>query len=139
MSEKMTVSYIFPNGDKYVPCMWTSEGECCRTAEGVLMRHGVGKHTSGSGVIYKGEWKDDKMNGLGTAVYPSGAMYDGGFKDNMYNGHGTYRFPDCATYKGTFNNNRLEGKGNFTDAQGYVWTGLFHDRAAPGLKLKLNL
>lgn len=34
---------------------------------------------------------------------------------------------------------RLEGKGEFTDLEGLVWTGNFHEQAAPGLKLKLNM
>lgn len=34
---------------------------------------------------------------------------------------------------------RLEGDGEFTDSQGLVWTGKFHNKAALGLKLKVNM
>lgn len=34
---------------------------------------------------------------------------------------------------------RLEGDGEFTDLQGLVWTGSFHNKAALGLKLKVNM
>lgn len=34
---------------------------------------------------------------------------------------------------------RLEGDGEFTDSQGLLWTGMFHNKAALGLKLKVNM
>ncbi|XP_017331242.1 MORN repeat-containing protein 2 [Ictalurus punctatus] len=134
MSEpvRLKVLYIFPNGDKY-------EGECCQTSDGVAMRKGFGTQTSSSGTMYTGEWNDDKMNGSGTLSHPSGAVYKGQFRDNTYHGSGTYHFPDGTKYSGTFSNNRLEGEGEFTDLEGLVWTGNFHGKAAPGLKLKLNM
>ncbi|KAM8739943.1 MORN repeat-containing protein 2 isoform 1-T1 [Acanthopagrus schlegelii] len=126
------VSYIFPNGDRY-------EGECSKTPSGVLMRGGVGKHTSPDGVTYIGEWHDDKMHGRGTLKHPSGALYEGEFKDNMYHGTGTYTFPDGSTYKGQFHENRLEGEGAFTNTHGLVWMGEFHGKAALGLKMQHNM
>ncbi|XP_010786291.1 MORN repeat-containing protein 2 [Notothenia coriiceps] len=125
------VSYIFPNGDKY-------EGECSMCA-GVMMRSGTGTHTSAGGIIYTGEWLEDKMHSRGTLNHPSGALYEGEFKDNMYHGTGRYTFPDGSTYKGPFNKNRLEGDGAFTDTQGLVWTGEFHGKAALGLKMLHNI
>ncbi|KAK1793055.1 hypothetical protein P4O66_011390, partial [Electrophorus voltai] len=94
-----TVSYIFPNGDKY-------EGECCRTSDGVVMRKGTGTQISSSGAVYIGEWNNDMMSGTGTLTHPSGAVYKGQFQDNRYHGNGTYFFPDGTKYCGTFNNNR---------------------------------
>ncbi|XP_054480941.1 MORN repeat-containing protein 2 [Anoplopoma fimbria] len=125
------VAYIFPNGDRY-------EGECSRSASGVMKRSGAGKHTSACGIIYIGEWLEDKMHGRGTLQHPSGALYEGELKDNMYHGTGTYTFPDGSTYKGHFHNNRLEGDGAFTDTQGLVWTGEFLGKAALGLKMQRN-
>ncbi|XP_029902063.1 MORN repeat-containing protein 2 [Myripristis murdjan] len=130
--EQSVVSYIFLNGDKY-------EGERSWSASGVLMRSGTGKQISANGIIYTGEWHEDKMNGRGTLQYPSGAVYEGDFKDNMYHGMGTYIFPDGSKYTGNFCNNRLEGQGTFTDAQGLVWTGSFHGKAAPNLRLNHNI
>uniref|UniRef100_A0A3B1IFF6 MORN repeat containing 2 n=1 Tax=Astyanax mexicanus TaxID=7994 RepID=A0A3B1IFF6_ASTMX len=129
-SELLKISYIFPNGDTY--------GECCHTPEGVMMRQGTGTQISSSGTTYSGEWSNDKMNGRGTLSHPSGAVYEGQFRENMYHGRGTYSFPDGTTYSGNFNNN-FEGEGEFTDAEGHVWAGSFHRKAAPGLKLKLNM
>ncbi|XP_068163413.1 MORN repeat-containing protein 2 isoform X1 [Antennarius striatus] len=127
--DPIKVSYIFPNGDRY-------EGECSRSASGVVMRSGAGKHTSANGVVYTGEWKKDKMQGRGTLQHPSGALYKGAFKDNMYHGTGTYTFTDGSTYRGHFHKNRLEGDGTFTDPQGRVWMGKFNGSAALGLKMQ---
>ncbi|XP_006638614.2 MORN repeat-containing protein 2 [Lepisosteus oculatus] len=127
----LTVSYVFPNGDKY-------DGECCKTSEGVVMRSGIGKHTAANGVIYTGQWKDDEMNGKGKLEHPSGAFYEGEFKNNMFHGRGTYTFQNGTKYTGTFDENKLEGEGQFTDSRGLVWMGNFHYKAAPGLKLKLD-
>ncbi|XP_040001023.1 MORN repeat-containing protein 2 isoform X3 [Xiphias gladius] len=91
--EPKKVSFIFPNGDRY-------EGECSKSASGVMMRSGAGKHTSANGIIYTGEWHEDKMHGRGTLQHPSGGLYEGEFKDNMYHGTGTYTFPDGSIYKG---------------------------------------
>ncbi|CAG5927677.1 unnamed protein product [Menidia menidia] len=126
------VSFIFPNGDRY-------EGECSRSGSGVLVRSGRGKHTSAGGVVYIGEWHEDKMQGRGTLQHPSGALYEGDFQDNMYHGVGTYTFPDGSLYKGHFHQNRLKGEGTFIDVQGLVWTGEFHGKAALGLKMQHNM
>ncbi|XP_042259324.1 MORN repeat-containing protein 2 isoform X1 [Thunnus maccoyii] len=130
--EPVKVNYIFPNGDRY-------EGECSRSASGVITRSGFGKHTSASGVIYTGEWHEDKMHGRGTLQHPSKAKYEGEFKDNMYHGTGTYTFPDGSMYTGHFNKNRLEGEGAFTNTEGLVWMGEFHGKAALGLKMQHNI
>ncbi|XP_056223734.1 MORN repeat-containing protein 2 [Seriola aureovittata] len=130
--QSINASYIFPTGERY-------EGECSRSASGALMRSGVGKHTSADGIIYTGEWLQDKMHGRGTLQHPSGALYEGEFKDNMYHGTGTYTFPDGSTYKGHFSKNRLEGEGAFTNTEGLVWTGEFHGKAALGLKMQHSI
>ncbi|XP_020650424.3 MORN repeat-containing protein 2 isoform X1 [Pogona vitticeps] len=131
-SEVFKISFIFPNQDKY-------DGECTRTPDGILERNGYGVHTTPDGIIYQGNWKNDKMNGLGRLEHPSGAVYEGEFKDNMLHGIGTYMFPNGAKYTGQFSENKLEGKGEFTDIQGLEWDGTFHYTAAPGLKLKLDM
>nr|XP_033793065.1 MORN repeat-containing protein 2 isoform X2 [Geotrypetes seraphini] len=100
--EVFQISFVFPNGDKY-------DGECIRTASGVLERNGVGTHKNPNGVIYKGNWMNDKMNGIGRLEHPSGAVYEGEFIDNMFHGTGVYTFPNGAKYTGTF----FENNGNW--------------------------
>ncbi|CAM9492702.1 unnamed protein product [Lampetra fluviatilis] len=125
-------SYVFPNGDKY-------EGEYSKSEDGVMERHGTGTHRTAGGSIYTGQWKHDKMEGTGRLVYLSGAVYQGSFHDNMYHGTGTYTWPSGVKYIGSFQHNKLKGEGMFTDTEGQEWTGMFHKKAAPGLKLKLNM
>ncbi|KAG7492936.1 hypothetical protein MATL_G00019630 [Megalops atlanticus] len=128
----LTVSYIFPNGDKYA-------GECSKSSEGFVKRNGTGIHTSAKGLIYTGVWKDDKMNGSGRLAHPSGAVYEGEFKDNMFHGKGTYTFQNGSKITGSFNKNKLDGEGEYTDTQGLVWVGSFHDKSVSDLKLKVNM
>ncbi|XP_053239506.1 MORN repeat-containing protein 2 isoform X1 [Podarcis raffonei] len=131
-AEVYKISFVFPNGDKY-------EGDCTRTIEGVLERSGHGVHTTPDGIIYQGNWKNDKMNGFGRLEHPSGAVYEGEFYNNMFHGTGTYIFTNGAKYTGQFCENKLQGNGEFKDTQGLEWDGTFHYTAAPGLKLKLEM
>jgi len=128
----LTGEFIFPNGDHY-------DGQYLTTEEGVIQRHGVGKHSSNDGLIYQGSFVNDKMNGEGTIIFPSGATYKGNFKDNLYHGTGTYSWPNGCTYVGDFSENKLEGQGTFNDAQHQQWVGNFMYKAAPGLRVKLKM
>ncbi|XP_033845147.1 MORN repeat-containing protein 2 [Periophthalmus magnuspinnatus] len=130
--QHVTVSYIFPNGDKY-------EGQCYKSASGAMVRGGTGKHVSASGVVYSGEWNEDRINGKGTLQFPSGAHYEGEFKDGMFHNTGIYRFTDGSYYTGHFKQNRLNGQGSFTDSSGLVWIGEFYVKAALGLRLKHDI
>uniref|UniRef100_A0A8D2GW73 MORN repeat containing 2 n=1 Tax=Urocitellus parryii TaxID=9999 RepID=A0A8D2GW73_UROPR len=116
-----------------------ANGECIRTSSGIYERNGVGIHTTPNGIVYTGNWKDDKMNGFGKLEHFSGAVYEGQFKDNMFHGLGTYTFPTGAKYTGNFNENRVEGEGEYTDIYGLEWSGNFHFTAAPGLRLKFQM
>lgn len=40
----------------------STEGECIRSARGLMVRSGSGTHTSAGGVIYTGEWLEDKVS-----------------------------------------------------------------------------
>ncbi|KAE8601387.1 hypothetical protein XENTR_v10013656 [Xenopus tropicalis] len=130
--ELSQISYVFPNGDRY-------DGECRRTQSELLERNGTGVHKSLCGLTYSGLWNNDKMNGMGRLEHPSGAVYEGEFTDNMFHGKGTYIFPNGARYIGSFNQNRMEGEGEYVDAHGLQWRGMFHYKAAPGLRLKLEI
>lgn len=41
--------------------LFSAEGECSRSESGAVMRSGTGKHTSAGGVVYTGEWREDKV------------------------------------------------------------------------------
>ncbi|XP_063774084.1 MORN repeat-containing protein 2 isoform X1 [Pseudophryne corroboree] len=130
--EVFQISLVFPNGDSY-------DGESRRSETGALERSGTGVNKSPNGMTYNGSWKYDRMNGLGKLEYPSGAVYEGEFADNMFHGRGTYTFPNGAQYIGNFTENKMMGEGEYVDASGLHWKGIFHDKAAPGLKLMLKV
>ncbi|XP_053316899.1 MORN repeat-containing protein 2 [Spea bombifrons] len=130
--EVFQISFVFPNGDLY-------DGECTRSSSGSLERNGRGVHRRPDGFTYTGSWKNDRMNGAGRLEHPSGAVYEGEFADNMFHGRGTYTFPNGAKYMGSFKQNKMEGEGEYVDAHGLRWRGAFYDKAAPGLKLKLEM
>lgn len=124
--------FIFPNRDHY-------KGEFAVNEDGVIERHGNGTHTTKEGIVYSGLWENDKMNGHGRITFPSGSTYEGNFVNNHYNGNGSYTWPNGCSYKGSFEDSKLHGEGLFCDTHDQVWTGMFHHKAAPGLKFKLNL
>ncbi|XP_042189423.1 MORN repeat-containing protein 2 isoform X2 [Callorhinchus milii] len=126
------VNIIFPNEDRY-------DGECIKSEDGIVERNGTGIHTTPSGIVYTGNWKNDKMDGFGKLEHASGAIYEGEFKDNMFHGTGIYTWPNGLKYIGKFNENKMEGEGEFIDLDDHHWIGMFHFRAAPGLKLKMNI
>lgn len=45
-----------------------------------------------TGSSYKGDMKNDKMEGEGEYVFPSGTKYIGSFKDGQFDGKGTLHF-----------------------------------------------
>ncbi|XP_028676204.1 MORN repeat-containing protein 2-like [Erpetoichthys calabaricus] len=130
--EVQKIKFIFSNGDVY-------DGECRKSPEDIIMRSGQGTQTSASGIIYTGQWSNDKMNGTGRLQHPSGATYEGEFGDNMFHGRGTYTFQNGTKYIGDFVENKLEGEGVFTDTKGIEWMGKFNFKTATGLKLKLEM
>uniref|UniRef100_A0A672P3Q0 Uncharacterized protein n=1 Tax=Sinocyclocheilus grahami TaxID=75366 RepID=A0A672P3Q0_SINGR len=108
------ISYIFPNGDKYGDL-----GECCRTSDGVMRKGLAHRHqllellTLQNGTMIRCVWD---MNGRGTLTHPSGAFYSDQFRDNMHHVLQTY-----------------------AKVHRLVWTGMFHNKVALGLKLKVNM
>ncbi|XP_064402326.1 uncharacterized protein LOC135348086 isoform X1 [Halichondria panicea] len=67
-TKKLTDSYIFPDGEKYV-------GEYVDYGNGVIERNGEGTHSFASGLVYKGTWSKDKMNGTGELIHPNDCTY----------------------------------------------------------------
>jgi len=65
--------------------------------------------------VYKGEWKNEKLNGLGVMTYPDGGKYVGRWKDDKRNGQGTYTFPDGGKYVGEWKD-------------GIPWNGTDYDK-----------
>jgi hypothetical protein len=61
------------------------------------MRHGKGKFFYQDGGSYEGEWKENKMNGIGALYYQSNSKaYEGEWVDDKFHGWGTLYNEDPA-------------------------------------------
>lgn len=124
--------FIFSNGDIY-------EGEYDQNQAGDLVRQGNGTLTCKDGVVYEGNWSDDRMNGQGSYQHPSGMKYEGEFVNGKFEGTGKYTWPDGFCYEGDFKGSKLSGRGYLKDPAGQLWTGKFEGDFANNLKFKLNM
>jgi len=82
-----------------------------------------------------GEWKDDRLDGLGTAKFSDGTRYEGRWRDGQPTGLGVREKPGVERAAGNFVDNRLEGAGvrrQMTDP-GLVQAGEFHADALDGV------
>ena len=69
--------------------------------------------------MYKGEFKNDKINGQGTLTTPDGRKYVGEWKDGERNGQGTLTSPDGGKYVGEYKNGK-KWKGTEYDKNGNI-------------------
>ena len=67
-----------------------------------------------SNATYDGEWKEGKMDGIGTVIFSSsiehdfqGCRFKGDFKDNNMDGEGQYVWGDGREYYGMCFNNLI--------------------------------
>jgi hypothetical protein len=77
--------------------------------------------------VYKGEWKNENLNGLGVMTYPDGHKYVGEWKNGKYNGQGTSTYPDGGKYVGRWKDDKRNGQGTFTYPDGGKYVGRWKD------------
>jgi len=58
------------------------------------------------GRVYRGEWRDDQLNGEGEMLWPDGRLYRGTFKDDMRHGQGVMRYPNGTSQSGLWENDK---------------------------------
>lgn len=73
-------------------------------------------------VVYSGELKNDKYDGLGMIQYEDGNIYYGEWK-NGWKTHGKMRYINGDVYSGEFKNENYHGKGTLTLSNGDVYSG----------------
>lgn len=68
--------------------------------------------------IYEGDWRDSKAHGKGRLIKPSmmtnnsdGVVYNGEFSQDRKNGEGIEEWPDGTKYIGLYYNELKNGKG----------------------------
>ena len=90
-------------------------------------REGFGKYYLLDGSIYKGFFRNNKMEGRGRIMNINGFIYEGEFKNGQSNGYGKYIALDGTTYKGTWLNDRQNGTGTEVYPDGAVYNGNFEN------------
>jgi hypothetical protein len=66
------------------------------------LKNGAGKYTWTDGRIYKGEFRENKIHGMGMLRTRYGDTYIGMWEDNLQHGKGKYIWKNGSVYKGDF-------------------------------------
>lgn len=120
-------------------------------------KEGYGVNICSDGSLYKGYWKDDKIQRKGLFVDVKGNWYEGELEDGLANGKGKLtikdkfvytgefrndlqngvgkeeNFIDNTIYEGDFVNGIKEGKGKLTFSDGTTYRGMFKEGKFNGL------
>ena len=115
-SSNKIIAILYPNKSVYKG-MINAKGQ----------REGFGKYYLSDGSIYKGFFRNNKMDGRGRIVNINGFIYEGEFKNGYSNGYGKYVALDGTTYKGTWLNDKQNGMGNEIYPDGSFYNGNFKD------------
>ncbi|MBU3130205.1 hypothetical protein [Clostridium tagluense] len=87
-------------------------------------------------VMYVGEYKDDKWDGMGTLYRTDGSiLYKGEYKAGKRHGMGTlYRSDGSVSYKGECKDDKMHGMGVIYDVEGFIsYEGEFKENKYDGL------
>lgn len=85
------------------------------------------------GSFYEGDFVDGQFHGQGKYYFAdSGKIYKGEFRDNNIEGTGCMLFPDGSRYDGDFENGKMEGRGIMQDPSGSYYVGQFADDGKHG-------
>jgi len=113
-------------------------------------KHGIGTETlvGKHGVsVFEGMWKENLLDGHGTATYSSGMVYEGDYKRNLKHGQGKMTYSGASVYErgsgwrtyakgdeyeGNWKDNMKHGEGKMTYANGDVYEGEWKDGKAHG-------
>eukprot|EP00929_Paragymnodinium_shiwhaense_P015668 TRINITY_DN123763_c0_g1_i1.p1 TRINITY_DN123763_c0_g1~~TRINITY_DN123763_c0_g1_i1.p1 ORF type:complete len:717 (+),score=153.81 TRINITY_DN123763_c0_g1_i1:148-2298(+) len=88
-----------------------------------------------NGILYKGQWKMKKPNGLGELIWPDLSIYEGGVVDGKAHGAGKYVSSEGSTYVGEWMKGKAHGKGECYTSDGTEYEGewLFDRRHGHGV------
>ena len=75
------------------------------------LRHGYGINKI-NGIVYIGEWKEDKLFGQGKYVEPDGTVSEGNWKNNTLHGKGSIKKNCLYTISGEFADGKIVGLAN---------------------------
>lgn len=76
-------------------------------------------------LVYKGEVRDSRLNGMGELTYDNGDSYKGQFTHGVFSGRGTFSSAQGWQYEGEFQKGQAHGQGKLTLEDGRVFEGKF--------------
>ena len=101
----------------------------------IIIREGRGafKYNNPENLLFVGNWKDNKKNGIGK-IYDEDdrLIFDGFFENDKKNGHGILIYVNGDKYDGEFVNDVRQGKGLYYWKDGSRWEGNFVDNVMDG-------
>lgn len=111
-NQPQQINLSFENGDRY-----RGEGRD-------LTPHGIGTMQLANGLVYRGNFLNGQIQGLGEMISSNGTpLYRGEFIDGAANGKGTRFFSDGSHCSGQFLKGHLTLKTEYTDEHGDRYTG----------------
>ena len=63
--------------------------------------------------MYKGEWKENNMDGYGVYQWRDGRLYEGQYKEDKKHGYGIYHWADGRRYEGYWAQGKQHGLGKY--------------------------
>lgn len=84
-----------------------------------------------TGIVYRGEWKNNIPQGIGKNYYPNGGFYEGTFEDGIPHGFGRFINANGDFYQGDIRFGRANGLGTYEN-QNSVYRGQFKDNHKHG-------
>ena len=101
----------------------------------IIIREGRGafKYNSPENLLFVGNWKNNKKNGIGKIYDEKDRLiFDGFFENDKKNGHGILMYVNGDKYDGEFVNDIRQGKGLYYWKDGSRWEGNFVDNVMDG-------
>lgn len=74
-------------------------------------------------MVYKGNWVDNNISGVGKMTYPNRDVYVGNWQNNMKSGRGKMNYANRDVYVGHWQNDMKSGMGKMTYANRDVYVG----------------
>ena len=75
------------------------------------------------GITFKGQFKNNKLNGQGKVILSNGLKFEGQFKNDFLNGQGKMTSPKGYVYEGEWKNQKRDGQGKVTFDTGQFYEG----------------
>jgi hypothetical protein len=101
------------------------------------LRHGKGLYKTPDGLVYEGEWKNNKYDGFGSLIYSDNSSYTGNFREGNKEGNGKLVLGKTI-YDGEFLNDNKHGQGKETYPDGSCFQGRFENGKKHGIGKTLS-